>query len=134
MGILLMPLCKTNLIDNIANIGYSNMLIATPADSIGVLWAYIIIYVIINLGVWGMLFWPIYRPVSLFIRSSSSSNVNKQYNTQQTSEISTGQLSNAVAPQYLWDLKGINSSSARAAFRWGVFITSLAGLPPVYSF
>jgi hypothetical protein len=40
----------------------------TPADSIGVLWAYMIIYVIINLGVWSMLLWPIYRPLSLFVQ------------------------------------------------------------------
>jgi NADH:ubiquinone oxidoreductase subunit 2 (subunit N) len=28
----------------------------------------------------------------------------------------------------------MNQSSAPAAFRWAVFMTSLAGLPPVYSF
>jgi NADH:ubiquinone oxidoreductase subunit 2 (subunit N) len=40
----------------------------------------------------------------------------------------------AAGPQFIWDLKGLNQSSATAAFRWRVFMTSLAGLPPVYGF
>ncbi len=40
----------------------------------------------------------------------------------------------SAGPQYIWDLKGLNQSSAAAAFRWRVMMRSLAGLPPVYGF
>jgi hypothetical protein len=75
-----------------------------------------IIYVIINAGVWGMLFWPIYRPMSLFAsastqtpdkgqrnRAAHSTDANKQALRRPTAQISTGQLSNGAAPQFLWD-------------------------------
>ena len=45
-----------------------------------------------------------------------------------------GGLSRRDSPQFLWDLKGLNTSSARAAFRWAVFMACFAGLPPAYSF
>lgn len=151
MGQLLMPLCRSNLVENIQRTHYSTILTGTPADSIGVLWRYMIIYVIVNLGVWGMQFWPIYRPVSLFVRRGHSTDESNSSTTNSGSSNSregvrtptlrsagraetSGQLSNRAAPQFLWDLKGLNRSSARAAFRWAVFMTSLAGLPPVYSF
>jgi hypothetical protein len=80
-----------------------------------------IIYVIINAGVWGMLFWPIYRPMSLFasgiLHRSSQTNDEETRNrarsanhpprsvhsTAPAAQISTGQLSNGAAPQFLWD-------------------------------
>jgi NADH:ubiquinone oxidoreductase subunit 2 (subunit N) len=79
MGLLLMPLCgnQSGIRRNraIRNSEYSAIFMgATPADSIGVLWAYMIIYVIINVGVWGLLFWPIYRPVSLFRPAQTSTS------------------------------------------------------------
>jgi hypothetical protein len=88
-----------------------------------------IIYVIINLGAWGMLFWPIYRPVSLFVRTRQNTESRKRLGRGTASPTSIRR-----GPQFLWDLKGLNQSSAAAAFRWAVFMTSLAGLPPVYSF
>lgn len=62
MGLLLMPLCgnQSGIRPNrtIRNSGIAQsaleIFMGTPADSIGVLWAYMIIYVIINVGVWGM--------------------------------------------------------------------------------
>ena len=150
MGLLLMPLCgnQSGIRPNrtIRNSGIAQsaleIFMGTPADSIGVLWAYIIIYVIINVGVWGMQFWPIYRPVSLFRRSTTDSTrrgqstvfVSAQNSSPQSSPLASKLASGRAAPQFLWDLKGQNKTSARAAFRWAVFMTSLAGLPPVYSF
>jgi len=32
--------------------------------------------------------------------------------------------SSATSPQFIWDLKGLNQSSATAAFRWRVFMRS----------
>jgi NADH:ubiquinone oxidoreductase subunit 2 (subunit N) len=65
-----------------------------------------ILYIVINLGVWALLMQEIVRPA--FQKFSG--------------------------PQYLWDLKGLNQSSARTAFRWAVLMVSLAGIPPVYAF
>jgi hypothetical protein len=61
-----MPLCRTSVSES-AILGdiKSFSFIDAPADSIGVLWAYMIIYVIINLGAWSMVLWPIYRPLSV---------------------------------------------------------------------
>ena len=157
MGLLLMPLCgNQSRIRPIRNSGFastewgnaSEIFMGSPADSIGVLWAYMIIYVIINVGVWGMQFWPIYRPVSLFRRKTTSTT--REQSTAFVSAQNSNPLLRSVdgvkeeafgpygttgsAPQFLWDLKGQNKTSARAAFRWAVFMTSLAGLPPVYSF
>jgi hypothetical protein len=56
------------------------------------------IYILINLGVWGLLMWPMTRP-------------------NQPSD-------SAAGPQFIWDLKALNQSSATAAFRWAVFMTS----------
>jgi hypothetical protein len=71
----------------------------TPADSIGVLWAYMIIYVIINLGAWSMLLWPIYRPLSLFVQRDRE-NRNKQ--CRNTTASAGGALGRAhrSSPQY----------------------------------
>lgn len=61
-----MPLCRTSVSESaILRDIKSFSCIDAPADSIGVLWAYMIIYVIINLGVWSMVLWPIYRPLSV---------------------------------------------------------------------
>jgi hypothetical protein len=69
-----------------------------------------IIYVIINAGVWGMLFWPIYRPMSLFASAGTQTPDSGQRNSARannlhrpTAQISTDQLSNRAAPQFLWD-------------------------------
>jgi hypothetical protein len=71
-----------------------------------------IIYVIINAGVWGMLFWPIYRPMSLFASAGKQTTDEGRRNRaahgagalrRPTAQISTGQLSNGAAPQFLWD-------------------------------
>lgn len=139
MGQLLMPLCRTTItnrgtaqstiLGEVKSINFMD----TPVDSIGVLWAYMIIYVIINLGAWSMLLWPIYRPLSLFVQRDRE-NVHSQPRKMTTAIDGTGRGAIRAAPQYQWDLKGLNSSSPRAAQRWAVFITSFAGLPPVYSF
>lgn len=152
MGLLLMPLCgnQSGIRPNrtIRNSGFastewgnaSEIFMGSPADSIGVLWAYMIIYVIINVGVWGMQFWPIYRPVSLFRRQKPSTTTGQStvfasaQNSGVKEEVFAPFGTRGAAPQFLWDLKGQNKTSARAAFRWAVFMTSLAGLPPVYSF
>lgn len=157
-GLLLVPQCSVGAgCYGISSGNYASF-INTPADSIGVLWTYMVIYVIINAGVWGMQFWPIYRPVSLFASAGRQDPNNRKRNRsgeaeqhssvaqsavqsaaqQKPIQVSTGQLSahnvGGAAPQFLWDQKGLNRSSARAAFRWAVFMTSQAGLPPVYSF
>jgi hypothetical protein len=71
-----------------------------------------IIYVIINAGVWGMLFWPIYRPMSLFASANTQTTNEGPRNRAGTTnptlrrppaQISTGQLYNGAAPQFLWD-------------------------------
>jgi hypothetical protein len=56
------------------------------------------IYIMINLGVWRLILIPMTRPN----RPSAK----------------------AAGPQYIWDLKGLNQSSATAAFAWRVFMTS----------
>ena len=59
IGLILIPLCGSNLSLN----GITEAQVtAIPGDSIGVLWAYMLIYAIINVGVWSMLLWPMYRP------------------------------------------------------------------------
>jgi len=77
-------------------------------DAIGALWTHMFIYTRINLGVWRLIMWPMTRPNQPFGKKAG--------------------------PQYIWDLKALNQSSPRAAFRWAVMMTSLAGLPPVYGF
>jgi NADH:ubiquinone oxidoreductase subunit 2 (subunit N) len=56
MGVLLMPLCRSSFIGvtGADNSVADKIFVDTPRDSIGVLWAYMIIYIIINRGVWGM--------------------------------------------------------------------------------
>lgn len=129
MGQQLVPQCRTS-ISEVQSFSFMD----TPADSIGVLWAYMIIYVIINLGAWSMLLWPIYRPLSLFVQRDAENQSDNQNRNKKRHRLPAGGLRGRAAPQYLWDLKGLNSSSPRAAQRWAVFMTSFAGLPPVYSF
>lgn len=81
-------------------------------NSVGSLWTHMFIYILINLGTWGQIMAPMTRP-----NQASSPGGGK-----------------AAGPQFIWDLKGLNQSSATAAFRWRVFMTSQAGLPPVYGF
>jgi NADH:ubiquinone oxidoreductase subunit 2 (subunit N) len=95
-----MPLC--------ANASLSNI---STTDAVGSLWAYMILYTIINVGVWSLIMWPMTRPTGGRVVPSA-----------------------AVGPQYVWDLKALNQSSAPAAFAWAVFMARLAGLPPVYGF
>lgn len=114
MGLLLMPLCTKNTIEQ--NEGYFSrenlcqrteiVVNSSRNTGIGVQWAYMIVYVVVNLGVWGLLMCEIVRPAFQKYRG----------------------------PQYLWDLKGLNQSSAAIAMRWAILIVSLAGLPPVYAF
>jgi hypothetical protein len=98
-----------------------------------------------------------YRPVSVFgldtfaahkSYAAPSQSVNREASAQQRGSVNSSNVSGrglsgrgsavplaqSSAPQFLWDLKGLNTSSARAAFRWAVFMTCLAGLPPAYSF
>lgn len=109
MGLILMPLC----INSSRSAGESSfpffeeILMNSSNNAVfGVLWAYMILYIVINLGVWALLMQEIVRPA--FQKFSG--------------------------PQYLWDQKGLNQSSARTAFRWAVMMVSLAGIPPVYAF
>jgi NADH:ubiquinone oxidoreductase subunit 2 (subunit N) len=60
IGLILIPLCGANL--SLNGITEASAITAIPGDSIGVLWAYMLIYAIINVGVWSMLLWPMYRP------------------------------------------------------------------------
>ncbi len=90
MGLLLMPQCGAGL------------------ESVGALWTHMFIYILINLGVWALIMWPMTRPNQPSVK--------------------------AAGPQFIWDLKALNQSSATAAFAWAVFMTSQAGLPPVYGF
>nr|ALF99709.1 NADH dehydrogenase subunit 2 [Sphaeropleales sp. YC001] len=82
-------------------------------SSLGALWTHMFIYILTNLGVWALIMWPRSRPSSYG---------------------SGGRSRSAAGPQYIWDLKGLAKSSATAARRWAILMTSLAGLPPVYGF
>ena len=115
MGLLLMPLCSESIENNFLSPNLQRgsfdsasglVFSSSPNRRLGVLWAYMILYIFINLGVWGLLMQESYRPGE------------KKY----------------TGPQYLWDLKGLKRSSPRAAFRWAVLMISLAGIPPVYAF
>lgn len=153
IGLLLIPLCGNNLSRNGSGDAAGTVITAIPGDSIGVLWAYMLIYAIINVGVWSQLLWPMYRPVSVFGLDSSHGSTREASNRESVNTSdgvsansssvqrgglrrrgSTMPLAQSSAPQFLWDLKGLNTSSARAAFRWAVFMTCQAGLPPAYSF
>lgn len=119
MGQLLMPLCGPASVPGgqvsgagTEQNGQQDLTSAAHSqDAIGAQWTHMFIYIIINLGTWALLMWPMTRP-------------------QQPS--GTGRK--AAGPQYIWDLKAQNQSSRTAAFRWAVFMTSQAGLPPVYGF
>lgn len=155
IGLILIPLCGSNLsLDGTTEAQGVSQVTAIPGDSIGVLWAYMLIYAIINVGVWSMLLWPMYRPQSVFGRDTShrSASIHPQSGTSNKESTNTNDVGRAAhksantsnayrrglsrrgSPQFLWDLKGLNTSSARAAFRWAVFMTCQAGLPPAYSF
>ncbi|KAF8054284.1 nuoN (mitochondrion) [Scenedesmus sp. PABB004] len=90
MGLLLMPLCGSGF------------------EATGALWTYMFIYILINLGVWGLI-------MQEFTRSNTPSVTFS-------------------GPQYIWDLKGLSQSAPCAAFRWAVCVVGLMGLPPVYGF
>ena len=160
IGLLLIPLCGNNLSRNgSGDAAAGTVITAIPGDSIGVLWAYMLIYAIINVGVWSQQLWPMYRPVSVFGLDTSHGSTGEASNRESVNTSdgsdkglaeqansssaqrgglhrrgSTMPLAQSSAPQFLWDLKGLNTSSARAAFRWAVFMTCQAGLPPAYSF
>lgn len=112
MGLLLMPQCtQKRTYEEFASFSFDGLFLNSEVASlqnagIGVLWAYMILYILINLGVWGLIMNEIVRPP--FYKFSG--------------------------PQYLWDLKGLNQSSARIAMRWAILMISLAGLPPMYAF
>jgi NADH:ubiquinone oxidoreductase subunit 2 (subunit N) len=83
MGLLLMPLCSSpgysgRSLFSFENISSSERIFETSHAAIGVLWAYMILYIFMNLGVWGLILQEIVRPPY------------KKYS----------------GPQYLWDLKG----------------------------
>lgn len=67
MGLLLMPLC----VQYGQNAGVGDL---------GALWTHMFIYILINLGVWGLIMWPITRPATPSVKRAG--------------------------PQYIWDLKG----------------------------
>lgn len=94
---------------SIGHMGLLLMPLCRPGfEAIGALWTHMFIYIMINLGVWRLILIPMTRPNQPSLK--------------------------AAGPQYIWDLKGLNQSSATAAFAWRVFMTSQAGLPPVYGF
>lgn len=125
IGLLLIPLCRNNL-------NRENRTIS--GDSVGVLWAYMTIYAIINVGTWSQLLWPMYRPMSVFGQQREAEEPEHKDALRGSHISNRNSLLARRSPQYLWDLKGLNSSSRRAAFRWAVFMTCQAGLPPAYSF
>ena len=111
------PLAQTSLKRLLAysSIGHMGQLLmplcvqyGAGVGDIGALWTHMFIYIQINLGVWGMIMIPMARPNTPSVKRTG--------------------------PQYIWDLRGLNLSSATAAFRWAIFMTSQAGLPPVYGF
>jgi hypothetical protein len=102
---------ESTMLDEIKSFSFMD----TPADSIGVLWAYMIIYVIINLGAWSMVLWPIYRPlsvaqVSFFAQKDRINGNSKNGRGNNTSSLlamhrrgSASRGTQRAAPQYLWD-------------------------------
>jgi NADH:ubiquinone oxidoreductase subunit 2 (subunit N) len=82
MGLILMPLCVSN-VNSLRNVNFSvekrlsssSGILERNNDSLGVLWAYMILYIFMNLGVWGLIMQEIVRPAY------------KKYS----------------GPQYLWD-------------------------------
>jgi NADH-quinone oxidoreductase subunit N len=82
MGLILMPLCAPHA-NSLRNVNFSvekrlsssSGILERNNDSLGVLWAYMILYIFMNLGVWGLIMQEIVRPAY------------KKYS----------------GPQYLWD-------------------------------
>lgn len=141
MGLLLMPQCSTRYGSSENLSGFFSNTFTLPGDSVGAQWTHMFIYIVINLGVWGLIMWPMVRPHRI-PRTNLQPFGEKQKNIQTSSSedkevfrsLASSIGTKASGPQYIWDLKGLNQSSARAAFRWAVFMTSQAGLPPVYGF
>lgn len=114
------PLAQTQLkrllqFSSVAHMGFLLMPF-TQADSaygFSALWAYLFLYLITSLAIWGLMQWPFSRPST----QAYSAHYVKQ-----------------SGPQYIWDLVGLNLTSPAAQIAWAVAMLSLAGLPPVQGF
>lgn len=104
------PLAQTQLkrllaLSSVGHIGFMLMPLSAGSEAFAALLTYLALYLITNLGIWGLIMWPINR--------------------------SNQKLS---GPQYIWDLVGFNKTSPAAATAWAGIMLSLAGLPPVAGF
>jgi NADH-quinone oxidoreductase subunit N len=106
----LAPLAQTQLkrllaLSSVGHMGFLLMPLSAGQEAFASLWAYLALYLITNLAIWGLLMWPFGRP---------------------------GQ--NFAGPQYIWDLSALNQTSPAAGTAWAGVMLSLAGLPPVAGF
>lgn len=104
------PLAQTQLkrllaLSSVGHIGFMLIPLCAGSEGFAALLTYLSIYLITNLGIWGLIMWPLNRPHQ--------------------------KLS---GPQYIWDLVGFNQTSPAAATAWAGIMLSLAGLPPVAGF
>lgn len=106
----LAPLAQTQLkrllaLSSVGHMGFMLMPLSAGSEAFAALWAYLALYLITNLAIWGLMMCPFGRP---------------------------GQ--NLPGPQYIWDLSALNQTSPAAATAWTGAMLSLAGLPPVAGF
>lgn len=106
----LAPLAQTQLkrllaLSSVGHMGFMLIALCAGSEAFAALWVYLCLYLLTNLGIWGLVMWPLNRP---------------------------GQA--LSGPQFIWDLSALNHSSPAAAIAWGGMILSLAGLPPVAGF
>lgn len=90
---------------SISHMGFLLIPLVQGTEGLSALWAYLILYLLTNLALWGLMLWPFAR----------------------------GKFSSA-GPQSIWDLAGLNSYMPVAATAWAGGMLSLAGLPPVAGF
>ena len=106
----LAPLAQTQLkrllaLSSVGHMGFLLMPLSAGQEALAALWAYLALYLITNLAIWGLLMWPFGRPGHNF-----------------------------AGPQYIWDLSALNQTSPAAGMAWAGLMLSLAGLPPVAGF
>ena len=92
-------------LSSVGHMGFILIALSAGSEAFGALLTYLALYLITNLGIWGLIMWPINR-------------ANQKLS----------------GPQYIWDLVGFNQTAPAAAAAWAGIMLSLAGLPPVAGF
>lgn len=117
---------------SIGHMGLLLMPLAGGTEGLAALWAHLAIYVVTSLAVWGLMLWPFDRPgggtAALPVLPSQTPGGSV------ASEGTHTAVGGGAAPQYVWDLAGLQNSLPVAATAWASAMLSLAGLPPVAGF